>query len=110
MADDDEQEELFPLGTVEGDPKKTLKNLIKPGLPVEVTASLMSAEVPVSAGMIDPDSPGRVMVSYEIATAAQVVVKRKEGRIVGYKIRQVLRPTFVEAIADAAADPASATG
>lgn len=96
----DEPEELFPLGTLDGDPKKTLKNLLKANLPVEVTASLSSAEVPVNAGLIDPEDSGRVLVSFEVQKAAEVIVKRgKDGKIVGYKIRQTLRPTYVEQIA-----------
>lgn len=100
----DDEPELFPLGTLDGDPKKTLKNLLKAGLPVEVTASLSSAEVPVNAGLIDPEDSGRVLVSYEVQKAAEVIVKRgKDGKIVGYKIRQTLRPTYVEAIPNAGA-------
>lgn len=89
------EEEMFPLGTLAGDPRATLRTLIRSGLPVETTASLMSAEVPLRDGLLDPNEDGRVVVSFE-AAKFEVVPKKKDDKIVGWKIRQVLRPTYVE--------------
>lgn len=99
------EEELFPLGSLEGD-GKSLKTLLRGGLPVEVTTSILSAEVPIrGGGLLDPERAGKVLVSYEVAKVETVLI-REEGKIVKAKIRQVLRPTYVEAGAAALADAA----
>jgi hypothetical protein len=88
----------FPLGTIEGD-AKTVKNLIKSGLPITVEASLTSAKVPMTGGLADPDKAGRVMVSHE--AAKYLLIPQREGepgskKIVGWTIRCQLRSTYVE--------------
>jgi hypothetical protein len=110
-VDDGEQEELFPVGSLEGDPKVTLKNIIKAHHRVEYTASLMSAEVPLREGLLDPDDEGRVLVTYEVASLVPVPIREDKGgtkKIVGYKIRQQLRPIYVEPIPNAQAPDAKA--
>src|SRR4051794_4660230 len=57
------EDELFPLGSIEGDPKVTLKNLIKSGKPIEYTVSMRSAEVPLRGGLPDPDAFHRIFVN-----------------------------------------------
>lgn len=89
-----EAEELFPLGALEGD-ELTPQKLIKRGLPVEVTVALGTAEVPVKGqGLLDPEKSGRVLVTFAFWKNIEVPTV-EEGRIVGWKIRQMLRPTFV---------------
>lgn len=96
-GDGDGQLETFPMGAVEGDAKVSLRSLVKAGEPVEHTASLRAAEVPMRGGLVDPRKPGRVLVSYEVAKIETVAV-REEGKVTGWKIRQALRPTFVEPV------------
>lgn len=108
--DDDQLE--FPSGVVDaGSNTKTLKTLIRAGLPVELTVSLRSAEVPLRGGIPDPDALTRLMVTAELAQVVPVPVREDVGGVrktVGWKVRAVLRPTFVEAVADeATADAAS---
>jgi hypothetical protein len=88
--------ELFPLGSLEGDAKK-LTNVFRGNLPVEVTVSVMAAEVPVREGLIDFERPGKLLVSYDPHQVV-VVAKRENDRLVGYKARQVLRPSYVEGV------------
>lgn len=90
------EEELFPNGALAGD-KVSPQTLVKRGLPVEVTVSLSKAEVPTKSGLLDPTKAGRVLVSYLPATVHEV--PQREGdddQLVGWKIRQDLRATFVE--------------
>jgi hypothetical protein len=102
--DGDDQLE-FPSGLVDaGASGKTLKTLIKAGLPLELTVSMRSAEVPLRGGIPDPDALHRLMVTAELAQVIPVPVREDVGgvrKVVGWKVRAVLRPTFVEAIADA---------
>lgn len=108
---DDEQLE-FPSGVVDaGTNTKTLKTLIRAGLPVELTVSMRSAEVPLRGGIPDPDALMRLMVTAELAQVVPVPVREDVGGVrktVGWKVRAVLRPTFVEAVVDA--DAAAETG
>jgi hypothetical protein len=97
-----EQAEIFPLGSIEGD-AKTLKTLIRAGLPVTQTVAMGSAEVPISSGgLIDPDKEGMLLVTYEAAGYQPVPVRegeRHEGkRVKSWKIRTHLRPIHVERI------------
>jgi hypothetical protein len=93
------QEEMFPKGVLEGDNKVTLAKLIRANESVEVTASLMSAEVPLRGGLVDPRREGKVVVSYE--AARYIPVPQREGepgdkKVKGWKVRCQLRPTYVE--------------
>jgi hypothetical protein len=90
----DEPEELFPQGSLEGD-GIDLKRLIKPGLPVEYTKSLLKGEVPGRNGLTNPEGERRAVVTHQLAEVV-IVIKREDGEITGYKVREKLRPTFVE--------------
>lgn len=91
---DDDQDELFPTGSLPGD-GIDLKRLIKPGKPVEYTKSLLKGEVPGRDGLTNPEGTRRAIVTHELAEVV-IVIKREDGEITGYKIREKLRPTFVE--------------
>lgn len=113
VLDDDEdgQEELFPMGTLEGDPKVTLKNLIKPNHRIEYTASKMSAEVPVTGGLIDPYADGQSVDTYELAKIELVPIRESDAagvrKIVGWKVRSKLRPVHIAPVESAAPDAAT---
>lgn len=98
---DEPEIELFPQGSVQGD-GKSLKSLIKPGHSVQPTVSLMSAEVPISTGgLLDPEREGMLLVTYELAKLEPVPVRegdRGDRKIVGWKIRQQLRPVYIEPV------------
>lgn len=95
-SDGEAQEELFPTGSLDGD-GIDLKGLVKPGLPVEYTKSLLKGEVPGRKGLTEPDGQRRAVVTHELAEVV-VVIKREDGEIAGYKIREKLRPVYVEAL------------
>lgn len=100
LTDEDSvQAELFPLGSLEGEDTITPQRMIKKGLPVEVTASIGKAEVPLKSGMLDPNKRGRVLVSYRFHKNEDIALV-EEGTIKGWKIRQNLKATFVEDAAD----------
>lgn len=96
-AAEPEQLEAYPLGSLEGDAKVTLRSLVKGGEPVEFTASMRAAEFPLRTGLVDFRKSGRALVTYE-AQKIEVVVKREDGEVAGWKERQVLRPTFLEPV------------
>jgi hypothetical protein len=98
----DEQAELFPVGSLEGD-DMTPQKFIKKGLPVEVTVAIGQAEVPMSGGgLLDPERRGRVLVSYAFAKNIEIPTI-EDGKLKGWKIRQMLRSTYVEQANDEAA-------
>lgn len=99
-GDGDDPGELFPIGTLPGD-DLTLRELIKPHHKVEVTASLMAAEVPMTGGLVDPEREGMALVTYELAKP--LLIPQREGdrddkKLVGWKVRQQLRPVYVEGV------------
>lgn len=99
---DDEPEELFPLGTLEGD-DFTPQKIIKKGLPIEVTVAIGQAEVPMpTGGLLDPNKQGRALVSYAFAKNVEIP-QTDEGKIVGWKVRQMLRAIYVKPANDEAA-------
>lgn len=107
-ADDAPDEgELFPLGVLDGDPAVTLKNLIGRGVKVEYTVSMRSAEVPMRGGLPNPNDHVRLAVTTEVAKVEEVAIRDSEsGKVTGWKIRATLRPTYVEPLEAALADPA----
>jgi hypothetical protein len=94
-GDTGDQEEMFDRGSLDGD-GIDLARLIRPGLPVEYTKSLLKGEVPGRNKLTNPEGERRAIVTHELAEVV-VVIKREDGEIVGYKIREKLRPTYVEA-------------
>jgi hypothetical protein len=102
LADEESEAELFPQGSLAGD-DLTPQKLIKRGLPTEVTVSIGKAEVPMPAGgLMDPGKSGRVLVSYAFFKNEEVA-QRENGDIVGWKIRQHLKATYVQQANDEAA-------
>jgi hypothetical protein len=96
--EEEDQGEMFPLGSLDGDPKRTLKNLVRANIPIEYTCSLMSAEVPMLGGLQDLESSGEVLVSWE-PSKVEIVPKRdadNPDRVKSAKVRQKLRPTYVQ--------------
>jgi hypothetical protein len=93
---DGDDDELFPLGNVEGGPK-TLKNLIRAGATVKSTISLASAEVPAGEGIFDPEAEGRLLVTFALGKV-EVVPLKAEGKVQSYKVRQTLTPVYVERV------------
>jgi hypothetical protein len=97
-ANGEAQDEMFPLGSLEGD-QKTLGNLIR-GKPTTTTVSLARAEVPLRDGLLDPGKTGRVLVHYEPAKYEVVLEREDDGtgqrRLVGAKIRNHARPIYAE--------------
>lgn len=105
MADadaNDPDEELFPLGSLEGD-ETTLKQLVKANHHQTVTVSMGSAEVPVTGGgLLDVNAEHMLLVTVE-PRKIEVVPEREGDRvdgktIVGYKLRQHLTPLHVERV------------
>ena len=94
------QEELFPLGTVDGDPKKTLKTLLRAGVPIKYTCALSSAKVPMRGGLIDFESSGDLLVTFESGKLEVVPkIEKDEGgkrRVVEAELRQKLRVSYVQ--------------
>lgn len=90
------EDELFPKGSLAGD-SITPQTLVKRGLPIEVTVSLSKAEVPTKGGLLNPNKAGRVLVSYLPGTVHEVPQRDgDEDTLIGWKLRQDLRATFVE--------------
>jgi hypothetical protein len=87
--------ELFPDGSLEGD-AVTAQTLVRKGMTTEVTVSLGRAEVPTKAGLLNPDKGGRVFVSYVPGKVEHVPDRDDDGKVVGWKLRQHLRPTYVQ--------------
>jgi hypothetical protein len=87
--------EMFPHGSLEGDPKVTYKNLVKSGARVTVTASLTSAEVPITGGgLFDPEKEGLALVRFlpgQVALVPQHKDKHGESRVEEWTLRQTLR-------------------
>lgn len=98
----EDDEDQYPLGRISGDPKITFGKLIKPGRPVEVTASLTAAEVPIRDGkLLNPDAAVQVLVTV-VPKQAVLVYKREPGddMVTGYKIRQPLKVAYVQTADD----------
>lgn len=97
-AQDEPAQEEFPKGVIDaGASKRSLKTLIKGGLPVEMTVSMMSAEVPLRGGIPDPDAQHRFITTTELHKV-EPVAQREEGLLVAWKVRAHLRPVYVEAV------------
>lgn len=91
---DEDEGTLFPAGSLAGD-AVTPQSLVKRGLATQVTVSLSRAEVPTKSGLVDPNKSGRVMVSYAPGKVEHVPERDDDDKIVGWKLRQHLRATYV---------------
>lgn len=95
------EEELFPLGSIDGD-DKTLQTLFRKNLPTKVTTSIRAGEVGTPrGGLLDPERAGMLLVSYEYDHPE--IVPEYEGeagsrKVKALKIRQVVRPYFIEQV------------
>lgn len=92
----EEQEELFPTGSLEGD-GITLKTLVKGGKGQTLTVSIKKAEVPSSAGLADPEKVRMLLVTCEPGKVESVPM-REEGKVVEWKHRQTYTPIFIEGV------------
>jgi hypothetical protein len=86
-----------PIFALEGDKQLTLAGLgTISKTPVEAEVSIMSASVPCR-GLIDPQKPGQLLISYVPHTYKYVPV-RDGDKIVKWKLRQFLRVMYVETV------------
>lgn len=104
VTDEMDDMTLFPDGVLSGDPW-TLGQIHKSKKPIEVTASLSKAEVPMTGGLPDPSKIRRVMVrtghvKYEVIPEYEEQPDGTED-IVAYKIRANMRTAYVEPIGGA---------
>ena len=110
IADRAEEEEQieFPRGVIEigAGARRTLKSLIKGGLPVDMTVSMMSAEVPLRGGLPDPEGQVRIMVTTELHKVEEVA-HREDGMVDSWKVRAHLRPVHAEIVEAASSDEAT---
>lgn len=93
----EEAEQLFEDGVLDGD-GVTPQNLIRKGLPVELTCSLSRAEVPLRTSLPNPGRYGRAIVTYLPAPAHAVPVRQDPAdaaKVTSWKVRQDLRVTHV---------------
>lgn len=96
-----EQAEMFPRGSIVGDSNLGPRDLFQPNHRIELTASLMSAEVPMTGGLLSPTEEGLLLVTYELEKPIPVPIRegdRGAKELVGWKIRQQLRPVYVEGV------------
>jgi hypothetical protein len=95
--------ELFPMGSLDGD-EGSLDTMIQPGESVQYTVSMnATSEVPAPrGGMLDIRKEHLLLVTCEVAHPIPVPVRegdRATGKtITGWKIRQQLRPIYVERV------------
>lgn len=89
----EEQEQIPPPPPLKGDKQLSLGGLGRRGAPIESRVSVMSASVPTD-GLFDPEVEGLMLVSYE-PFDYDYKPKRKDGKVVGWKLIQSLRPTNV---------------
>lgn len=100
-ADEPEDEPtMFPLGTIEGDPKTTWRNLIKAGTPVKLECALSRAAVPMTAGLHAFGEQGEVLVTFEagvVKSVPELGDQQADGKrkLKGVKLVQELRAVHV---------------
>ncbi len=97
---DGEQSELFPSGSLEGD-GLTLKQLVKAGQAQQVTTRLDGTEVPTpEGGLLHPEGLVKLLVTGEVKRYEPTPLRTPddEGKVRGWKIRQIVRPVYVERV------------
>jgi hypothetical protein len=98
--DDAPEDELFPLGSLTGDPAVTLKNLIKPRVATEISASMGTAAVPIKgSGFFDPEHEITLLVRVLPGGPVPVATRKKgdeRAQIEKWRITQPLTPIFVQ--------------
>jgi hypothetical protein len=98
--DPDDMPDEFPQGVIEPSAAKKLGQLIRAGLPVELSVSMMSASIPLRGGLPDPEKQHRFVVTTQFHKAEPVAVW-EDGLLASWKVRVHLRPVYVEAVDDA---------
>lgn len=68
----EEQQEMFPLGSLSGDPRTTWKTLVKAGVPTKLECALSRAAVPMTSGLYAFGEKGEVLVTFEAGTVKNV--------------------------------------
>lgn len=94
MADEDGDEELFPIGSVQGD---GLKQLAKRGKDIAFEVKIKAVGVPSKSGLADPEKVRTLLVACEPGKSDEVPHK-EEGKVVRYTVRQHYTPIYVEAV------------
>jgi hypothetical protein len=95
------QSELFPLGTIEGDPEVTPSTLISPGMAVDLAAVLASNEVPLRGGLVSPYEERKLIVTFQLKKVEQILKRnRDDDAPEGWKTRVHLQPIYVEPVSD----------
>jgi hypothetical protein len=98
------EEELFPLGSLSGDPAVTLRNFIKPRTPVEISASMGTAAVPIKgAGFFDPEQEITLLVRVLPGGPVPVATRKKgdeKSKIEKWRLTQPLTPIYVQEAGD----------
>jgi hypothetical protein len=93
--------ELFAMGSLTGDPKITLRNLIKAGATVETSARMGSAAMPIKgAGFFDPEQEITLLVRVLPGGPIPVATRKKgdeKSKIEKWRVTQPLTPIYVEA-------------
>ena len=93
-------EELFPLGSLEGDSAVTLKTLLKPRVPVEISASMGTAAVPIKgSGFFDPEQEITLLVRVLPGGPVPVATRKKgdeKAKIEKWRVTQPLTPIYVQ--------------
>lgn len=104
LADDGHDElEMFPVGSIAGEGPSP-QSLVNKGLPIELTVSMSRAEVPMTGqGLLDPNEGGRLLVSILPGKVDYVPVREDKDdpdRVSKWKIRQNVRVTYTQQVAD----------
>lgn len=98
--DTEPEEELFPLGSLDGDPAVTLKTLIKSRIPTEISASMGTAAVPIKgSGFFDPEQEVTLLVRVLPGGPVPVATRKKgdeKSKIEKWRITQPLTPIYVQ--------------
>jgi len=98
------EEELFPEGSLDGDSKVSLKNIIKAGTATEATASMGTASVPIKGtGFFDPEEEVTLLVRCLPGGIVPVATRKKgdeKNKIEKWRLNQPLTPIYVQDAGD----------
>ena len=103
------EQELFPSGSLDGDPNLSIPKLLA-GKPLTLEVKMKGGSTGLKGGILDPRQVGRAMVVHEVEKIE--LIPQREGepgsrKIVGWTVRQILRPTHTEDLDKALNDPAT---
>ena len=97
--DGETDEELFPLGSLEGDPAVTGKNFVSGSQPVKVTAKLKNVSVP-AGGLVAAGTPVHLLVKAIAGGVDRCPTMEDDGqggkRVTGWEERQRYEPAYVQ--------------